>query len=531
MILKYAIKYVCFTAIVLYATMTLNIISKLWKHYKRELDAYQITTFSELELKRYDIYQINMLQESILDKEATSVNPTSKGIKTNVRNGRRNLRQSKGRREDLVKSGDIGDEDMFSPVGKIAVFSAYYDNREGLGYPVVRILGVTSTGLGENLVCGFLESVKGPWILAEKYEMCENHGKSYGGYMFNCRIPAYMKTIPKKVFLHSLTSINGQTNLNISTAVPLDVKPIKLQQAARTKGTNADKGDMYKMKHETKHDPTANLNQSLGYMKVGVCVSPIYGKINLSNFIQFIELLKLQGVDNIIIYKMTVSKSVQILVDYYQSRGDITIVNWTLPSFIQNHKIWYNGQIIMIQDCLYRMMSSFDYVAFLDLDEAIIPQMDFRWSDMIQRLDFQSSRENPNQLIAGFSFKSAYFDPNSEEASSKKLSFLKAQQRNKVLSSHRTKVIVKPEVVIEMGIHHVSRKTDMLVRNKNVTVFDVDPEIGLIHHFRSCSTQMDPNMNCDNSVEDTSILKYETFLTKEYNNVLRYNMKYFKTVS
>ena len=481
---------------------------------------YEIITFSELELQRYDVHQIRMLQNSVITGDVNTLSVTSTVLNIEE-NENKPLKLEKKMKNDLEKFGTS--KEKFTAVGTISVFSAYYDNRATLDYPLglVRVIGLTGIDSRENLVCGFLESVMGPWILAEKYEMCENHGKLYGGYMFNCMIAEHMKIIPKKVYLQSLTSISEQTKLNVNISVELEVISI-MQSKSKIKeqDMNTDRISM------TQPEATEHKNKSSIYSKISVCLSPMYGKINLSNFIQFIELLKIQGVNHFIIYKMSISKSVQILLDYYQSKGEMTVVNWTLPSFAQTQNIWYNGQIIMIQDCLYRTMGSFDFVAFLDLDEAIIPRSDFSWPAFLQDLETKARLEYPDNEIVGFSFKSAYFDPNNQTTDSQKLSFLKTLHRNRILSERRTKVIVKPEVVIEMGIHHLSKT----VSDHNL-VYDVDPDVGLIHHFKGCTTQLDPQMKCDQSTEDKSILKYEKMLSKQYNDVLKYNMKYFKTLS
>ena len=532
MVLKYALKYAFFVAVVLYGTMTLNLISRLWIQIKTKQEPYQITNFSDLELKTYDANQVRDLEDFETDTEESTYSKTYMiNSDTNPRKETRKLKSIRGRKgKEKNANDDNSDDDKFTEVGKISVFSAYYDDREGLENSTVRIIGLMQEASKENLVCGFDENVKSQWILAEKREMCENHGKLYGGYMFDCMIPANMKAVPKKVYLHSLTTMSEHFKLNISNAIALDVKPIKLKH-------EKSKPNLEKKVNNTVNAGnynTANRTKFREDLKIGVCVPPMYGKINLSNLIQFIELLKLQGVNHVIMYKTVISKSVQILLDYYQTKGHITVVNWTLPNFIKTNQLWYHGQILMIQDCLYRAMGNFDYLSFLDIDEAIIPRLDFHWSDLIYRLEFLSTREKTNDITAGFSFKSAYFNPDSQDNHAdnfQKLSFLNALLRNKVLSHHRTKVIVKPQMVKEMGIHHVSSTIDFTNQTKNVTIYDVSDDVGLIHHFKGCSVQLDPGMICDNSTEDKSILKYSQFLIEQYNEALKHNLKYFKTLT
>ena len=63
----------------------------------------------------------------------------------------------------------------------------------------------------------------------------------------------------------------------------------------------------------------------------------------------------------------------------------------------------YNGQSSAIQDCLYRSMFSTQYLAYLDLDEFLIPESHVQLGDVFDQLWL----EKPN--AAGFHVKPKYF--------------------------------------------------------------------------------------------------------------------------
>jgi len=64
----------------------------------------------------------------------------------------------------------------------------------------------------------------------------------------------------------------------------------------------------------------------------------------------------------------------------------VTLIPWILPSSVTAQSIWYNGQLLAVNDCLYRTSHAFNYVAFNDLDEFIVPHSAANWSLMIEQL-------------------------------------------------------------------------------------------------------------------------------------------------
>nr|KAG5711136.1 hypothetical protein BaRGS_004780 [Batillaria attramentaria] len=123
--------------------------------------------------------------------------------------------------------------------------------------------------------------------------------------------------------------------------------------------------------------------------------------------------------------------------------GWVTLLPWRLPQFMGPQQIWYQGQLISNNDCLYRTMATSTYTAFHDIDELIVPHAtDAR--------------------------------------------------------SVRTKVMVAPQRVFEVGIHHVSKQL-----LEPWVPRPMDPQVALLHHYRECIR--DFGMRCDNWIKDTII--------------------------
>ena len=586
---KISIKYVFLAIFIIYITVTINLFSWVSKSHpaERKLRTGLVEVKnSKLEIRPPEKY------DSEIDDTQTDTGVDNHIILENIMRRKRKilaeLIQEYQQSQDATNKSHF----QFQSIGNISVFSAFYDDRLNLDFDVavVRILGIAKLDSSETLVCRYTDKGVDSWVLASKFEMCENHDKIYGGYVYVCNTPHNLEFVPPKVYLQSLNNLNSDKKKGNNKSVSLDLVQVKRKLTMKAllgdydygfednfytsdedgdsedrgpgEGTNISNNDITERPLTASRNDTVlkvtdssnktfqgikarqlksndirpehdNGNQSTESTtdKVAVCVSPLFGDIKLSNFIQFIEFHKLQNVHHFFFYAMNISNDLTKVLRHYESENLATIISWKLPDAIKD-QIWYNGQIVSIQDCLYRAMGHYDYIAFLDIDEVIVPRLDSDWSELLHRLNNQNP-ETDKGFVIGYSFKSAFFDPEkSQEISIEspkrlKLSLLENTERNKILSKVRSKLIIKPEFVIEMGIHHVSQTLNMLI---NVTMLDINPSIARVHHYRSCTTVSDKNMVCGDFVTDDTILRFEDSLVTNYMDTVRKNIKHFKKV-
>lgn len=365
----------------------------------------------------------------------------------------------------------------FHNISNIHVFSVYYDNRKTPAH--VRLMVLKNKTDDRTLLCGFGKNGHLYIVPAETYQMCENHDKPLGGWILSCSIPVQIKTVPCHVYLS--LSVDGFRKKHRSSVLKMNI----------TMATT-DKGSSKK--------------------DFGVCVPPVFGDVSIISLVQFIELSKLLGASDFTFYHTNTSPSdVDQVLRYYQKKKEITVIPWILPGNASEKTLWYYGQILAIQDCLYRNMARFKYLVFNDLDEFVVPRNATTWSEMVDEIFLVSSQSNlTSSNIAGFSFKSAFFSPNEPIDGTYKVRFLQYFYRTKTLSSLRTKMIVKPQNIFELGIHHISRPIE------NTITVPADPSIAFIHHYRTCSSDNDSSMKCHPTVEDLTLLKYAPLLQGNY---------------
>ena len=355
----------------------------------------------------------------------------------------------------------------------VFIYSAFFDARDNdfeareNGSTAIRFMAILPIKLKPEtfpkLYCvGLMEPGLYWSVPVTFYEMCENHNMRYGGYILSCKLPKELSRTP----------------------------PCSVLVSPKTVPTNSS--EWFKVHSST--DIRKN--------RFEVCVPPLFGKIDDTNLIAFIELARMFGAERIHFYNHKVSPSVLAVLSYYRELGVVSVLPWKLDSRFKNTKrLHYNGQSVSIQDCLYRNMFSTQFLAFMDIDEMFVPKNHTNWVAMI------TSLANYSQY-AGFSVSSAFFDPKwRPEVDSFEVKLRMALHtltdviRTKQLSRYRTKCIVDPRRIFELGIHHVSKPVMATLQT-----IQVPDDYVLLHHYRNCDPRF--GMKCRYHVRDETLLTY-----------------------
>ncbi|XP_028430213.1 uncharacterized protein LOC114553210 [Perca flavescens] len=128
-----------------------------------------------------------------------------------------------------------------------------------------------------------------------------------------------------------------------------------------------------------------------------VCISTMFDFTNVLQLVQSLEILKLLGVNRVVVYKTSSSPETQSILDYYTNKGFVEVIPWSLSKFVNVSRGWlpehgpgdihYLGQIPALSDCVYRYMYQSRYVALHDMDELILPQSVNSWSELLPLLE------------------------------------------------------------------------------------------------------------------------------------------------
>ena len=232
------------------------------------------------------------------------------------------------------------------------------------------------------------------------------------------------------------------------------------------------------------------------------CVPTMHDYTSHNQLVDFIETNRLFGANHFTIYNTTSSGMVDKYLSYYIKKKIVTIIQWNLP--IPQEDIHYFGQLASIGDCLYRNIYQSKYIAFMDLDEVIVPRKGSNWDQILSmtgkpwfrqkggykvRCNFHQlcddSTSITSQLPSDLKIKAVGLGINSV--------LLRSADRVILPSNHRAKVIVDSRAVTMMGIHNIWQY------QSGFGDVDVHPSVGLLHHYRragGCSTdgQLDTYM-------------------------------------
>ncbi|GFR98280.1 UPF0392 protein F13G3.3 [Elysia marginata] len=444
------------------------------------------------------------------------------------------------------------DDGNFVSLGREAyVYSAYLDDRRRSDVGVfVRVIALMSQ---KSATASMYSRTENEDISsAEKcdlYEMCENHSKFYGGYIFSCPIYSiHSQSRPNSsdFFSPDMAANKGLTeySLNISSIllslgkfapqiripvhtvrpdpskIPfLDSNPSEnlqshswYQDVKTSKDSDGIRTGLFvppsELLHDTMKEPLLQHQQQqpTSYrLSFAVCVSPLFGDIPPSKLVEFIELSRILGADHFYMYNFSIPASVSLLLEHYKTTGLVTVMPFKFPAGVRKSWVWYHGQLLANNDCLYRTMSRHDLVAFNDLDEFIIPHPARvrTWSEA-----FSSLLTNDR---SGFSFQSTFFHDSIPSRSRKHETYgsvanvlnddlitTRKTSRTRRLSTVRTKVMLCPWRVFEVGIHHISKQN-----REEWLSLSVDPSLAILHHYRPCVPNL--GMRCDAWFTDSII--------------------------
>ena len=307
------------------------------------------------------------------------------------------------------------------------LFSAYYDSRNASMRPAVIVLGYAWNQVAKKpLYCkfkyedGLIDCMKKPLVM-QAISSC--FAPNLGGlpYFFFCLVPQH--SAPVSVVISENSTCNAQFT--------------------------------------SKEIIVRNRNQSKqSSKKFGICVggSVIGHNESLQDLVEFISISKILGADLITMYiipEQLDNRTVNYLLMRYSDI--LRLIEWkNLGKWFPLH---YYGQILIMQDCLYRSMYEVDYLFHQDIDEVFIPKGGNSWAEIVNMIP------QLNQG-AGFKYENAFFTPDKIPSSVNLTNYCGHLKIPKYLTrtvrlpcfpgySYRSKLMTKPSLTLEVSIHNV----------------------------------------------------------------------------
>ena len=216
-----------------------------------------------------------------------------------------------------------------------------------------------------------------------------------------------------------------------------------------------------------------------------------------------IETNRFFGAERFIFYNLASRRNTLNLLKYYQNKGVVDIVNFTLPINNKTNKtinIHYHGQLVSLLDCVYRNIYKSNFVTHLDVDEVIMPHH-AELNSLSKIVNYFIGKNNKTCScifhVAFYSPKRAVPSPLNLAEIGRHVMFLNRTLREGDFWDipRRSKSIVDASKVIMPGIHFVRR-----CEGTKSDAVEVAPSIGILHHYRDANARY---ADRNKRVEDT----------------------------
>lgn len=214
--------------------------------------------------------------------------------------------------------------------------------------------------------------------------------------------------------------------------------------------------------------------------------------------VEWIELLNLLGAGKIFLYELDVHENISKVLHYYQERGMVELSPLTLPGNQPNLPEYQHlylkskltnkrqNELIPYNDCLYRNLNSYQYLALLDIDEIIMPLEHHNWHGLMEEVEKMSLAEQ-NYSRASYNVRNVYFfddlaGPLGTTSSSTTSTTASASDEDSLdsaagedsedsssNSSNRSNEVEEDKQQLERGIPHYLHMMQHVYRSKNYT--------------------------------------------------------------
>ncbi|CAG5104374.1 Protein of unknown function [Cotesia congregata] len=253
--------------------------------------------------------------------------------------------------------------------------------------------------------------------------------------------------------------------------------------------------------------------------------------------VEWIELISILGADKIFFYELQVHPNITKVLEYYKKTGQVDVTPLTLPGGQPNIPTFQHiylkkktnqkrqNELIPYNDCLYKHMYEYEYIALLDIDEVIMPIKDFTWSQLMRRVLPKALRIR-NETRASYNVRNVYFLDDLLHSHGffdhvpKYMHMLQHVYRssNFTKPNEYIKCFHNPERIVTVHNHF-----PLACLGSGCTSYPIETEDAQLQHYRAdCVTSL--KKTClqyrKNSVVDTQIWKYKDQLVERVTNTL-----------
>ncbi|XP_063603295.1 uncharacterized protein LOC134779216 [Penaeus indicus] len=294
----------------------------------------------------------------------------------------------------------------------------------------------------------------------------------------------------------------------------------------------------YNMIYLRREEETANASETSS----AVCVRPLFGPYNnLVGMAQFLSYYSsVLKVKNFYFYDLAINDDVlEYLLKVATLGVNINILHWNVPT-TDWEKLWDLGSLTALNDCVYRTSKKHAYVAVVDVDEFIVPQMKGLTLEGVYKkvISHKVGNHGDAALIRNIFFCYEFENTKDDAIDINELPIFRYIHREDRVwpSKQRSKMIVVPAAVVALGhhmIHHFAKE--------NLKNHGAPNTIAVLRHYRTCKEvnmgthATGPRVLDQKIIKDASMMKFKSSVMKSrvlqlYLQFVQYKMTTNKTL-
>ncbi|XP_037931752.1 uncharacterized protein LOC119666542 [Teleopsis dalmanni] len=267
-----------------------------------------------------------------------------------------------------------------------------------------------------------------------------------------------------------------------------------------------------------------------------VCVKNLFFPIvdHSARVVEWLELLRLLGVTKVYMYDLYSHPNLTKVLNYYEEDGFVEVTPITHangePQFPHYYHLAWSitklsnilHELIAYNDCFYKHMYRYDYIALIDTDEVLMPLDPLsNWHDIVEVV--RSAEEKNRHNFTNICFRNVYFPEYSNLGRYTRTipEYFYMLQHVKRVEKHldprlAIKCLHDTQKVVTLH-NHMSRSCF-----HNCSRVNIDIKNGQLHHYR----EPDIKKTLDTPVVDTSIWRFKKQLIKRSMRVFQ-KLKFF----
>ncbi|KAG5667358.1 hypothetical protein PVAND_015341 [Polypedilum vanderplanki] len=247
--------------------------------------------------------------------------------------------------------------------------------------------------------------------------------------------------------------------------------------------------------------------------------------------IEWLEILKILGVDKVEIFVVYAHKNVIRTLKFYNDEGFVNLKFIKFPRELpnnpyKNYHQYRHNQLICYHDTFYENINLYEFYIPMDIDEIILPirEEDKTWQDLLKRT-IEKSRNDTIDYECYTAINQYFLLKNVHENETikgipKTMRFLSNIYRaaNKTSKGSHLKTFMRTDRV--MLVHNHLPIKCLKNESKFCKYFYIDDQDGFLAHYRDDCNDLECKESKLNPVKDTTLWKYKEEILRNFNKTI-----------